>query len=258
VPDPTPGQDLVSFSAAYVSLFALALVRVLGAISLNPLLGSPRVPLPARLGLGLFLTMVILPPGAAQTVEATVGPLQIAGELLVGLLAGFTVTLMFTAIQFGITFISSNMGFGLGGLTDSIEMGGAGLERFFSMFALLVFVQINGHHLFLSGLHELFTVVPVGEVTLQAATAERLAVLSASLFAAGIKMALPVLAALLLTDLGLAILARVAPQFNLFAIGLPAKMGVGLAALIVMLPVLAPRLAALFRGAPAAMLSLAG
>ena len=71
-------------------------------------------------------------------------------------------------------------------------------------------------------------------------------------------MALPVIAALLLADLGLAVLSRVAPQLNLFAIGLPAKILIGLGALVVALPIILSRLEALIRTLPQGMLSLAG
>jgi flagellar biosynthetic protein FliR len=125
-------------------------------------------------------------------------------------------------------------------------------------FALLVFVQINGHHLFLIGLMQLFEVVPVGEITRMPGSLDSLLTLSSGLFSAGLKLALPVLAALLLADLALGLLARVAPQFNLFALEMPAKMLLGLTALALALPVIVPRLTGLFRTLPSVMTSLAG
>lgn len=255
----TSSVDVLNLSAEYVTRYVLALVRVLGAISLNPLLGSARVPVQARIGLGLFTTLLLFPPGSPSTTPVTLGPAQIAGELLMGLLAGFTVALLFAAVQFGAALININLGFGFGAVLDpAMELGNSGLERFFSVLALLIFVQTNGHHLFLAGLHSLFELVDVGAVTLAPSTPERLAVLSAGMFAAAVKMALPVLAALILADLGMAILSRVAPQFNLFALGLPAKIAIGLAALIASLPIIVPRIAALFRGLPGGMTLLAG
>jgi flagellar biosynthetic protein FliR len=250
--------QLFDVSAAYLSGFALAAVRVLAAIGMNPVLGSTRVPLQARIGLGLFATLIIFPPGAPVSPTPRVGPLEIGGELLLGLLAGFVVALVFGAVQSAGALLSSGSGFNFGGLLDPAQdIGSGGLERFFSTFALLVFLEINGHHLSLAGLHELFDKVPVGTFGLPSGP-DLLVDLSAGLFSAALKMALPALAALLLADLGLAVLARVAPQFNLFALGLPIKLGVGLAALIVGLPVILPRMVALFRAIPANMLGVAG
>jgi flagellar biosynthetic protein FliR len=73
-----------------------------------------------------------------------------------------------------------------------------------------------------------------------------------------LKLALPIMAALLLADLALGLLARVAPQFNLFALEMPAKMLLGLTALALALPVIVPRLAALFRTVPTVMTTIAG
>lgn len=249
--------QLFGFSGAYASRYFLALVRVMAAISLNPMLGSGRVPVIGRIGLALFITFVLFPPGA-DGAPVSVGPAEIAGELLIGALAGFTVALVFAAVQFAASLIGINAGFSIGQTLDPHNDLGVGtLEQFFAAFALLVFVQMNGHHIFLAGLHDLFDVVNVGTVPLVPGTAERLAELSGALFSAALKIALPVLAALLLADLGLAVLSRVAPQLNLFALGLPAKMAIALAALTVALPVMLPRITALFRAVPDSMLFLA-
>jgi len=248
--------QLFGFSGAYVSRYFLALVRVMAAISLNPMLGSGRVPVIGRIGLALFLTFVLFPPGS-DAPPVTVGPAEVAGELVIGALAGFTVALVFAAVQFAASLIGVNAGFTIGQTFDPHNDLGVGtLEQFFAAFALLVFVQMNGHHIFLGGLHDLFDVVNVGTVPLVPGTIERLAVVSGALFTAALKIALPVLAALLLADLGLAVLGRVAPQLNLFALGLPAKMGIALAALAVALPVILPRITALFRSVPDSMLFL--
>jgi flagellar biosynthesis protein FliR len=256
----TDTLQIANFSGAYFSRLLLAAVRVLAAIGVNPLLGSARVPLPGRIGLGLFITLVLFPPGAPASDEAiAVGPAEIAGELLVGLLAGFAVTLIFATVQFAASLIGVQGGFGFGTTIDPhADLGQRTLEQFFGAFALVVFLQINGHHLFLAGLYELFGVVPLGGATLAGGTIEQLTAMTAGLFSAAVKMALPVVAALLLADLGLAVLARVAPQLNLFAIGLPAKILLGLGALVVALPVILPRLEALIRALPQGMLSLAG
>ncbi|MCC6177604.1 MAG: flagellar biosynthetic protein FliR [Chloroflexi bacterium] len=267
MPTAAPSYDLLAFSSAYVSYYILAAVRVLAALMFNPLLGSARVPMPARIGLGLFATLVLFPmsgplngPAGGPPVEpVAIGPLAIAGEALIGLLAGFAVTLIFGGVQFAAGLIGINSGFSFAQTLNPIfDHGGGVIETFFSAFALLVFVEINGHHLFLMGLAQLFEAVPVGQVGRLPGSTEALIALSGALFSAGVKLALPVLAALLLADLAFGLLARVAPQFNLFALELPAKMLVGLAALAIALPIVLPRLTALFRTVPTSMLTLAG
>ncbi len=262
VPDLQPGGpavELASFAASYVTYFVLAAIRVLGAISFNPLLGSARIPLPGRIGVGLFATVVLFPVGGPYQPPAEVGPLEVAAELLVGLLAGFAITLIFGSVQFMAGLIGVNSGFSFAQTINPLFEGGTGVvETFITAFALLVFVQINGHHLFLIGLRELFDIVPVGAVTRLPGSLETLMMLSNGLFSAGLKLALPVMAALMLADIGLGLLSRVAPQFNLFALEMPAKMMLGLTALALSLPVIVPRLAALFRTVPNMMATMVG
>jgi flagellar biosynthetic protein FliR len=246
---------LANLTGPYFGRFVLAAVRVLGAVSLNPLLGSARVPLPARIGLALFVTLVLFPPGAPGE-PVNLGPTELAGEFLVGLLAGFAVMMVFAAIQFAAGLIGMNVGFGMD--TTASELGNGAFGQFFGALALVAFVQIDGHHLFLAGVHDLFLVVPVGQVPLIPGNVDHLIALSAALFNAGVKMALPVLGALLIADLGLAILTRVAPQLNLFSLGLPAKMGLGIIMVGLSLPVILPRMVALFRALPQGMIGLVG
>jgi flagellar biosynthetic protein FliR len=255
-----PTHEMAALTASYVTFYVLAAARVLGAITFNPLLGSARVPMPGRLGIGLFATLVLFPIGGPFEAPADVGPLEVAAELMVGLLAGFGITLIFGSIQFMASLIGINSGFSFAQtINPMFEHGGGGvIETFITAFALLVFVQINGHHLFLIGLKQLFEVIPVGEVTHIPGSLDSIITLSASLFSAGLKLALPVLAALLLADLALGLLARVAPQFNLFALEMPVKMLLGLTALALALPVIVPRLAALFRTVPTVMTTIAG
>jgi flagellar biosynthetic protein FliR len=236
----------------------LATVRVASALVLNPFLGASRIPAQAKVGLALFVTVILFPPGGpGESVNA--GITEIIGEVLIGLAAGFAVTLIFFAAQLAAGLIGINAGFGFASTLDPFFDGGTGvIERFFSAFTMLVFVQINGHHLFLSGLRDLFVVVPLGQGALVPLGMQRVTDLFVVVFAAGVKMALPVLAALLLADLAMAILARVAPQFNLLAVGLPVKLLVGLAGLFVALPVILPRMTALFRMLPQGMAGLAG
>jgi flagellar biosynthetic protein FliR len=256
------GHEIASLTASYVTFYVLAATRVLGALTFNPLLGSARVPIPGRIGIGLFATLVLFPIGGPYEAPANVGPFEIGAELLVGLLAGFGITLIFGSIQFMGSLLGITSGFSfaqtINPMFDHGSGGGGVVETFVTSFALLVFVEINGHHLFLIGLKQLFEVLPAGQVTHIPGSLDTLLQLSTSLFSAGLKLALPVLAALLLADLALGMLARVAPQFNLFALEMPVKMLLGLSALAVSLPVIVPRLAALFRTVPTVMTAIAG
>ncbi len=249
--------ELVNFSASYFSQYFLALVRVLAAMSLNPLFGSQRIPIMMRIVPGLFFTLAIFPPGKPQAGTIRLDPLSIAGELLIGLLAGFAVALVFASFQICAAIVSANS-INLGGIFDPrMDMGSNAIEQLFGLLAVLLFLQTDGHHLFLAGLQRLFVTVPLGHVPTTLHEPEILGILVGSIFTAAVQMALPCLAALLLADVALGILARVAPQLNLLAMGLPIKVLVVLGALTVALPwMMAPSIAA-FRGVPETLTSVA-
>jgi flagellar biosynthetic protein FliR len=125
---------------------------------------------------------------------------------------------------------------------------GAVLERFYSAIGALLFFQTDAHHLVIQALAQLFTVVPLGTFSLARINPELLAQIASGAFVVAVELVFPVMVALLLTDVALGVLARVAPQFGIFAIGLQLKVIIALAALLVTMPLLMPRLHQLFGG----------
>ena len=125
---------------------------------------------------------------------------------------------------------------------------GATLERFYSAIAALLFFETDAHRLVIQALVQLFVVVPLGGFSLGRINPDLLAQIAASSFVVAMELVFPIMIALLLADMALAVLARVAPQFGIFQIGLQLKVGLALGALIVTMPLLMPRLHALFSG----------
>jgi flagellar biosynthetic protein FliR len=234
-----------------VEAFVLIATRVLAVLATSPVMGLKNVPLQARLGLGLFTALVLLPvvahDGLADGVSVTWTAL--AGELLVGALSGFAATVAYTAIAFGASLLDIQAGFSMASLYDAtFGTQGAILERFYSAMAALLFFQTDAHHLVIQALVQLFTIVPLGAFTLTRINPEFLAQIAASSFVLALELVFPIMVALLLADIALAVLARVAPQFGIFQIGLQLKVGIALLALIITMPLLMPRLHALFGG----------
>ena len=232
-----------------VEAFVLVATRVLALLATSPVMGLRMVPVPARVGLGLLVALILvpvvgkdgLPPGVDVTWTA------IASEAVLGALAGFAATLVYTALQLGAGLLDLQAGFALGSLYDAtFGSSGAVLERFYSALAALLFLQTDAHHLLLTALAQLFVVVPLGGFTLAKVRPDLLAAIVTGSFGVALELVFPVMAALLLADVALAILARVAPQFGLFSIGAQVKLALALGALIVTIPLLLPRFHALF------------
>jgi flagellar biosynthetic protein FliR len=234
-----------------IEVFLLVATRVLAVLATSPVIGLRGVPIQARLGLGLFTALILVPVVAKDGVPTGVDVTwsALAGELVVGALSGFAATVAYTAISFGASLLDFQAGFSMATLYDAtFGSQGAILERFYSAIAALLFFQTDTHHLVIRVLVQLFTVVPLGTFSLSKINPELLAQIMAGAFIVALELVFPVMVALLLADIALAVLARVAPQFGIFSIGLQIKVALALGALLITMPLLMPRLHSLFAG----------
>lgn len=249
-------------SIVQAQLFLLALTRVLAMIIHVPILAGRLVPNRVKIGLGLLLAIVIIPwqPPPPDEGMLSLFPLFIAigRELLLGTLIGFGATLTFGALEVAGEIIGIGGGFGsarilnpISGKSDTVT------SQFFVIIATMLFLSLNGHHSFLLAIQQSFDLVPLNR-SLPEISPERLLSLTGGLIAVGVQLAFPVLGAILLTDLTLALLAKVAPQVQIFFLGIPLKVGVGLLALALGFDVLFPILSNMFNAMGARSLSLLG
>jgi len=232
-----------------VEAFVLIVTRVLAVLATSPVLGLKNIPAQAKVGLGLFTALVLVPVVAKDGLPAGVDVswTALAGEALVGALSGFAATVAYTAIAFGASLLDFEAGFSLAAIYDqTFGTQGAVLERFYSALGALLFFQVDAHHLVIQALVQLFTVVPLGTFSLSKINPELLAQIAASSFIVAFELVFPVLVALLLAEMALGVLAKVAPQFGIFQIGIQLKIGLSLAAIALTLPLMLPRLHALF------------
>jgi len=234
-----------------VEAFVLIATRVLMVLATSPVFGLRNVPAQARLGLGLFTALILVPVLAKDGLPAGVDVswTSLAGEAVVGALSGFAATLAYTAIAFGASLLDFQSGFSMASLYDAtFGNQGAIIERFYNAIAALLFFQTDAHHLVIQALVQLFTVVPLGTFTISRINPDVLAQIAAGSFVIAVEIVFPVMVALMLTDIALGVLAKVAPQFGIFSIGLQLKVGLALGALVVTMPLLMPRMHALFAG----------
>jgi flagellar biosynthetic protein FliR len=236
-------MDLASFGIQKLITFVLVLVRSAGIFTLTPIFGANQVPMYARLVIALALALVFLPivaPPNDFAMEALPVALMVAREACVGLVIGFVCTMVFTAIEIAGQLIDVHAGFSFATMLDPVNGANSAVAaRFHRLVAGLLFFATNAHHVMIRGLADSFRVAPVGQLTLNASVAGGAVDLFAALFVVAIRIAVPVVAAVFLADVALAITARVVPQMNVLFVGFPLKLGVGLVGMIVALPVLA-------------------
>ena len=225
--------------------FIWPLTRILGLIMVAPIFGHRSVPRRIKIGLGVFIALIVvptLPPMPDVGLGSWHGLFILVQQLLIGIAMGFTMRVVFAAVEAAGEIVGLQMGLGFASFFDPSTAGQTlVLARFFNMLASLVFLAVNAHLLLIGVLVESFQSLPISTQPLSAAGFFTLASFGSTVFSVGLQLALPIIAILLMTNLALGILTRSAPQLNIFAIGFPITLGVGLLVLNVTLPYFAPQ-----------------
>lgn len=242
--------------------FALIACRVLTILMIVPIFGGRTVPAPVKIGLALLVSLILLPLAPARVSalpeEMPAFLTLVARELLIGALIGFAVLLVFTALQAAGHIVGLQMGFSLANVVNPLTADHASLiDQFYALLAALVFFSMNGHHALLTAMQQSFDLAPIGRLDLGLPPATVLLTWGRDVFTIAARISLPVVAALLLTDVAMAVIARSVPQLNVFIVGLPAKVAVAFLMLIVTVPVTAVIMSRAFAGlGPATQLLL--
>ena len=241
---------MISFTDAQLNAwlinFIWPLTRILGLIMVAPVFGHRAVPGRVKIGLGIFIALIIaptLPPMPDVGLGSWHGLFILVQQLLIGIAIGFIMRVVFAAVEAAGEIAGLQMGLGFASFFDPQSAGQTlVLARFFNMLALLVFLAVNAHLLMIGILVDSFQSLPVSTQPLSAAGFYNVAAFGSTVFAVGLQLALPLIAILLMTNLSLGILTRSAPQLNIFAIGFPITLGVGLIVLDLTLPYFVPQL----------------
>lgn len=244
---------MISLSAAQLDLwmaaFLFPLARVLGLVAASPLFNNRAFPARIRLGLGAAMTVALIPalPPSGLTVGSWAGMLALVQQMLIGIALGFSMRIVFTAIDLAGELIGLQMGLGFAMFYDPDNAAQSPvIAEFLGLLAMLIFLSINGHLMMLAVLGNSFEWWPVGADLFPANGWAAIARWGGTVFSAGVMLALPVIAALLVVNIALAVLTRAAPALNLFAIGFPVTLIAGFVMLLLSLPFMAPSLERLF------------
>ena len=224
-----------------IAAFIFPLARILALLYAAPPFSNASLPMRVRLILGLAITMAIAPGlERFQAIEPASGTglLVMAEQMLIGYAMGFSLRLIFSAIDLAGTVFSMQMGLGFATSYDPMNTSQTPVvSELIGILALLIFLGIDGHLMTISTLAQSFRALPIGVLPGSASWAN-LANAVAIVFSAGLLLALPIVVALLITNTALGVLGRVAPQLNLIVIGFPITIALGFAALYVSLPYL--------------------
>lgn len=226
---------------AWIGAFFWPFVRILAMLSVAPAFGMGSVPVMLRVGLAVLVSVALapalpaMPPVQFGTATAWMLVLQ---QMLVGGAIGLAMTLILSAVQLAGGVVGLQMGMGFATLFDPVQgVQVTSLASFLNMLTLLLFLALNGHLVLLAVLARSFTLLPVApNLGLTAQSWHTLALSGGAIFSLGLALAAPVLGVLLIANLGLGVLTKLAPQLNLFAIGFPLFFMLGFLALYLVMP----------------------
>ena len=232
----------VSIHAFYT--FLLVFARVGGMIVAAPLLGNRAIPKMVRAGFALVFSLALTPLTAPKVGPVPQHLLLLAAAVLkdglFGLSIGFAARLLFAAVEMAGYFIDTQMGFGFINLINPFSEQQASLLSMFQyQLAITVYLLANGHLALLGSIAESFRALPPGAVNPHGAFGMTMASLLRSMFTLGFRVALPAAGVLLVVDLAFALVARAVPQMNVFIVGMPVKILIGLATVALLMPVMA-------------------
>ena len=163
-------------------------------------------------------------------------------QVIIGLAMGFTMRLIFNAVEMAGELAGLQMGLGFASFYDPVNaVHSAIIAQWLGIIASLAFLSMNGHLYMLSALAESFHTLPIGNM-MSAQELRGVASWGGSIFAYALQVSLPILAALLITNIALGILTRAAPQLNLFAVGFPITLAIGFFVLALSIPYFSPLL----------------
>jgi flagellar biosynthesis protein FliR len=227
---------------AWLAALLWPLSRILGLIAASPLFGNTAVPVSVKVALGVMLAAIVSPTlSAFPAVDpmSMAGMLILAQEMLIGLAMGFTMRVVFAAIEMAGEVSSLTMGLGFASFFDPNTAGrSSAVSQMLTLVATMAFLAVNAHLALIESLVESFTSMPIAATPMSSGAPLALALWGGKIFTVGLQLSLPIVAALLITNVALGILTRAAPQLNLFGVGFPVTLTVGFLLLAATLPYL--------------------
>lgn len=233
-------------------LFLLVFVRMTGLFVVAPIFGRRNIPTYFKIGFSFFIALILVNTSVLQAVQyhdsIPAYALLIMKEFLVGLSIGFIAYIAYTAIYIAGEIIDMQIGFGVVNVLDPISNIQVPVtSNLYFIISMLIFFTINGHHMLIKSLFDSFTSIPVGTAVFDASLYNGVLGLFGTVFAIGFKIAAPIVATILIADVALGTISRMVPQINIFVIGMPLKILVGLLILIITIPMFVAVMESVFK-----------
>ena len=225
---------------AWITPLIWPFIRALALFTSLPVLGTRTVPTRVRIGLAAFVALAAqasLPAAAEVPLDSPLAFMLVLQQMVIGLALGFSVRVVFAVVEFAGEVIGLQMGLNFAGFFDPVSAAtGTATSRFFGTTIAWLFIVSGGHLLVIAALVQSFDAFPVGPEPFAFLRTVQPQRWGSEIFALGLWIALPLVAMLLLVNLVLGLISRVAAQINVFSVGFPVTLGVGLVGMLLTLP----------------------
>lgn len=233
-------ENLIEMILGQYQIIILVLVRVTGLFLVSPIFSAINIPNTYKVGFSLLIALIV-----SNVVNGPLAPMgdmylmiECIKELIIGFSIGFISFLFFTVFSIVGQIIDVQIGLSMVSVLDpqsNIQMPVTG--NFYKIMATLVFLITNGHHRLIEALVESYQYIPIGDLVLSIGMVNQFVEIVGKLFIIGFKIGSPILVTVILADVLLGILAKTMPQMNVFIVGMPLKILVGMFLIITTLPI---------------------
>jgi len=233
--------DLFPYPLEWFQAYLLIFTRIASTITFMPVLGGTGIPGQVKAGLAAITAGVIFPfvdrAPVVMDVDVLVMAVMVAQEALTGAATAMMVNLILSIVQLAGSMIDFQVGFGIVNVVDPVSGAQVSVTtQILNITTTLIFLAVNAHHMALAGVMNSFSAIPLGGAHFNAGITELFMRTMSGVFLSGAQIAAPVTIALLLQQAAMGLVARTVPQINIFVVGFPFTISVGLLTLAFTLP----------------------
>ncbi|MDR7856254.1 flagellar biosynthetic protein FliR [Tissierella sp.] len=232
-------EEIIDLLLNEFQLFLLVMVRTSGIFIFSPFFSSQNIPNTMKIGLTLSISLLIslvLPSSYDFTNDMLV--LILVKELIIGIIIGYISYAFFSAFYVMGQIGDMKIGFGMANVIDPQNKVQVPLMgNFYYIISFLLLLGINGHHIIITALVDSYTFLPIGSFQYTGDVINILINTLVKSFEIGFKLSTPIVAIIFLTDVILGIISKTIPQMNVFVVGMPLKVMIGLLIILISMPV---------------------
>lgn len=237
---------ILDFLLTQIDTFLLILVRVTGFFAIMPVMGNENIPMMARIGASVMISFILLPLVGGSSLVAfenlVLFAYYVIQELLIGLAIGFIGSVYFAMFFLAGTIMDRQTGFALANVIDPLtDMEVPIFGNFYNIIFILLFLGINGHHMFIRAIYDSYQFLPIGHrLTIDLNVVEFMVVIFRNITVLAFVISAPVMMTAFLANVVLGIFAKTMPQINVFVVGMPLRIIVGLLTIWITLQAIIP------------------